>query len=110
MLQESDESGMMGRSENFLIVGIFLSLPSWQFIGAMILWKGEIDDHVMAYALAGLGSCLSTSCGILSFIHSRGDTDVVDSDILWILWAALPYFLIPLLVLLYMTGSSFYSP
>ena len=104
-----DECNAKARSDNFLIIGILLSLPSWQFIGAMILWKSEIEDHVVHFVLAGLGCCLSTSCGILSFIHSRGDADVAHSDILWILWAALPYLLIPLMVLLYITGSLFYS-
>jgi len=106
MSQKLGKSDVMLRFNAFKIVGILLSSPSWAFFAAVVLFWSEIDDHIQEFFFTGLGSYMFTSCGILSFIHSRGDADVTYSDILWIAWAALPYLLVPFYIgyyLLYIT-------
>jgi hypothetical protein len=90
---------------DFKIIAVLLSLPPWLFIGSTILWWSEIDNHFREFVLFGLGSCFSSSFSILAFIHSRGDADATHTDILWILWAAVPYLLIPLIGLYYFIWS-----
>jgi hypothetical protein len=107
MHQRLDKHGETMGFGDFKIIAILISLPPWLFIGSTILWWSKIDDHFRQFVLFGFGSCIISSLSIFAFIHSRGDADTTHSDILWILWAALSYVLIPLIALYYFIWGLF---
>lgn len=78
----------------------FLSLPSWAFIIASILFWSQIGkDDFMLYFWIAAGICwLSNSVAFLLLIRLRDDSDATKSARFWFLCSALPIALVPLLV------------
>lgn len=91
-------------------IAILLSSLPWVFIASVVLFWGQIDDHAPLFIIAAIVCLLCSSIAILLFIGSRGDSDATRSDALWILWAALPILLIPLVACWYVLyGLGYFS-
>jgi len=78
----------------------FLSLPSWAFLIASILFWSQIGkDDFMLYFWIAAGICWLSSCvAFLLLVRLREESDVTGSDRFWSLCSALPIALVPLLV------------
>ena len=82
-------------------IAILLSSLPWVFIATVVLFWSQIDDHTPLFIIAAVVSLFFSSFAILLFIRSRGDSDATRSDALWIVWAALPIILIPIIACWY---------
>ena len=76
-------------------LGVFLSSLSWIFIAVVILFWHRIDDYIPQFLIAAAVCCLCSLCAVLVFSRMRGDAEASG---FWMLWAAVPILLIPLIV------------
>jgi hypothetical protein len=75
---------------------VVLTLPSWAFIIISALDRSQIGHHFWRFVLTGAGCGLCSSTAIGLFICMRGNHEFTRSNLLFILWVALPLLLIPL--------------
>jgi hypothetical protein len=79
---------------------VFLSLPSWVFIIATVLFWSRVgkDDFVVQFLIIAGACWLSSSIAFLLFVRLRDDLADNKSGTFWSLCSGLPIVLIPLLV------------
>ena len=79
---------------------VFLSLPSWAFIIATVLfWSRVGRDDFVVWFLVIAGLCwLSSSIAFFLFVRLREDSADTESGRFWFLCSGAPIVLIPLLV------------